>query len=102
MPSTLGIQIEQSVLLHHRNTRRHRPQRINALFLQCQLHRIGRIARQLHLFHFHPQIRFVQPGCFQFLPDERQLNRIGVGLYYCNSIHTVFIQNTEHFIYQLS
>ena len=55
MPSTLGIQIEQGVLLHHhRNARRYRPQRINALFLQCQLHRIGRIARQLHLLHFHP------------------------------------------------
>ena len=39
--------------------------------------------------HFHPQVRLIQPGCFQLLPDKRQLNRIGVSPCHCDTPHTI-------------
>ena len=73
MAATLGIEIEQRIsLYHHRNAGSHFTQGVDALFLLQVFYGVGRIAGKPQLLHFHTQVGFIQPGCFQLLLDCRQ------------------------------
>ena len=47
-------------------------QGVDALFLLQVFYGVGRIAGKPQLLHFHTQVGFIQPGCFQLLLDCRQ------------------------------